>query len=347
MSGEQVLVTGGSGFVGAHCVARLLADGYRVRATVRSPGREAGVRAMVATADVAPGERLTFATADLTSDADWPAAVAGCDFVLHVASPFPQGEPAHEDDLIGQAREATLRVLRAARDAGVRRVVLTSSFAAVGYGHEPATGPFTEDDWTEPAGVPANVKSKTLAERAAWDFITREGGDLELSVVNPVGILGPVLGSDYSESIELVKMLLDGAVPATPRLTFSVVDVRDVADLQVRAMTSPAARGERFVAAAGDVLTMHDIAVILRTRLGRTARRVPTRTLPSVAVRLLARIAPPLRALVPDLDKVRKASSEKARRVLGWTPRSNEDVIVATAESLARLGLLRDSDDQD
>jgi dihydroflavonol-4-reductase len=347
MSGEQVLVTGGSGFVGAHCVARLLADGYRVRTTVRSPGREADVRAMLAVAEVEPGDRLTFATADLTSDADWPAAVAGCDFVLHVASPFPQDEPADEDELIVPARDGTLRVLRAARDAGVRRVVLTSSFTAIGHGHEPATGPFTEDDWTDPAGMPASVRAKTLAERAAWDFVGREGGDLELSVVNPVGIFGPVLGPDYSGSVELVTMLLDGALPATPRLTFSVVDVRDVADLQVRAMTDPAAAGMRFVAAAGDTMTMHEIAVILRTRLGQRARRVPTRTLPTVAVRLLARIAPPLRAIVPDLDKVRQASSVKARRVLGWAPRPNEDVIVATAESLDRLGLLRDSAERD
>jgi dihydroflavonol-4-reductase len=338
MSGEQVLVTGGSGFVGAHCVARLLAGGYRVRTTVRSPARAAAARDLLAAAGVAPGDRLGFATADLTSDTDWPAAVAGCDFVLHVASPVAQDDTAD--------RDGTLRVLRAARDAGVRRVVLTSSFTAVGYGHEPATGPFTEDDWTEPtADLPAHVRATTLAERAAWDFVAAGGGDLELSVVNPVSVFGPVLGPRLPGSVELVAMLLDGALPATPRLTFAVVDVRDVADLEVLAMTSPAARGERFVAATGDTMTLHEIALLLRARLGATAHRVPTRTLPSVAVRVLARIASPLRAIVPDLDRVRRADAGKARQVLGWTTHSTEDTIVATADSLTRLGLLRDSPD--
>ncbi|MFD5113927.1 SDR family oxidoreductase [Streptomyces sp. NPDC058391] len=342
MSGELVLVTGGSGFVGAHCVVRLLDAGYRVRTTVRSLTREADVRAMVKAGGAEPGEALSFAVADLLSDAGWPEAVSGCDFVLHVASPFPPGVPKHEDELIVPAREGTLRVLRAARDAGVRRVVQTSSFAAIGYGHQHTDQPFSEESWTDPnADVSAYVKSKTLAERAAWDFIAREGGSLELSVVNPVGVFGPVLGPDYSGSIQLVRLLMDGAMPGTPRLSFGVVDVRDVADLHLRAMTSPAAKGERFLAIAGDGMTMNDIALLLKARMGDAAKRVPTRMLPDVMVRLTSLIAPSLKPIVPDLGKVRKASSEKAGRVLGWAPRSNEETIVATAESLVRLGLLR------
>ena len=203
-----VLVTGGSGFIGAHCILQLLNAGYRVRTTVRSLDREASVRRMLKTGGAEPGMALSFAAADLMQDKGWPEAVAGCDFVLHVASPFPAAVPKHEDDLIVPAREGALRVLRASRDAAVKRVVLTSSFAAIGYGPNPTNRPFSEDDWTDSNGnVGAYVKSKTVAERAAWDFIAQEGGALELSVVNPVGVFGPVLGPDISTSILIVQRL--------------------------------------------------------------------------------------------------------------------------------------------
>jgi nucleoside-diphosphate-sugar epimerase len=343
MSGELVLVTGGSGFVGAHCILQLLGAGHRVRTTVRSLKRETEVRAMLKTGGAEPGDKLSFSAADLMSDAGWPEAVAGCDFVLHVASPFPLGAPKHEDELIVPAREGALRVLRAAGDAGVRRVVLTSSFAAIGYGHGPTDKPFTEEDWTDPSGsgVTAYVKSKTLAERAAWDFIAREGGALELSVVNPVGVFGPVLGPDYSTSIEIVRRLMDGAVPGCPRLSFGAIDVRDVADLHLRAMTDPAAKGERFLAVAGDFMTMQEIALVLKARMGATARRVPTRVLPDWLLRVASLFDSSLGQIVPELGKFKNATSEKARRVLGWAPRSKEDSIVATGESLVRLGLLK------
>jgi dihydroflavonol-4-reductase len=252
MSGETVLVTGGSGFVGVHCVLQLLGAGYRVRTTVRSLNRESDVRAMLKVGGVQPGDALSFAAADLNSDAGWPDAVSGCDYVLHVASPFPPAAPRHEDELIVPARDGALRVLRASRDAGVRRVVLTSSFAAIGYGHNAVNRPFTEEDWTDPTqDIGAYVKSKTLAERAAWDFIDQEGGRLELSVVNPVGVFGPVLGPDYSTSIMLVRRLVDGDVPGLPNMSFGVVDVRDVASLHLLAMTSPAAKGQRFLSISG------------------------------------------------------------------------------------------------
>jgi nucleoside-diphosphate-sugar epimerase len=344
MSGEVVLVTGGSGFVGAHCLLRLLEAGYRVRTTVRSLEREAEVRAMLRAGGAEPGEGLSFTATDLMSDAGWPEAVADCDFVLHVASPFPPGAPKHEDELVLPAREGALRVLRAARAAGVRRVVLTSSFAAIGYGHPPTSRPFSEETWTDPTGdVSSYAKSKTLAERAAWDFVAREGGGLELSVVNPVGVFGPVLGPDYSTSILIVQRLMDGAVPGCPRLSFGVVDVRDVAELHLRAMTHPAAKGERFLAVAGDFMTMQAIAQVLRARMGDAARRVPTRVLPDWMVRLVSWFDAAVGQIVPELGKFKNATSEKARRVLGWAPRSNEDAIVATAESLVRLGLLRHS----
>lgn len=345
MAEELVLVTGGSGFVGAHCILHLLQGGYGVRTTVRSLAREAEVREMLRVGGVEAGDRLSFAAADLTGDAGWAKAAAGCAYVLHVASPFPSALPRHEDEIVVPARDGALRVLKAARDAGVKRVVLTSSFAAIGYGQAPKNRPFNEEDWTGPNGddVRAYVKSKTLAERAAWDFIAREGGALELSVVNPVGVFGPVLGPDYSTSILLVQRLMDGAMPGLPRLYFGCVDVRDVADLHVRCMTDPAAKGERFLALAGEFLSVVQVARILKRRMGAAGRRIPALELPDFLVRLAARRDEAVQQILPELGKRKNGTNEKARRVLGWQPRSNEECLVATAESLVRLGLLKDS----
>jgi nucleoside-diphosphate-sugar epimerase len=345
MSDELVLVTGGSGFIGSHCILQLLAAGHPLRTTVRSLKREGDVRAMLKQGGAEPGDRLSFVAADLENDAAWPKAVAGCTYVLHVASPLPPSAPKHEDELIVPAREGTLRVLRAARDAGVKRVVLTSSFVAIGYGHKPQTKPFTESDWTDPnvKGLSAYGKSKTLAERAAWNFMSSEGGGLELSVVNPVAVFGPLLGPDYSASILLVQRLMDGALPGCPQLYFGAVDVRDVAGLHLSAMTDPAARGERFLAVAGDFMSFLEIARVLKSRMGAAAKRVPTRQLPNWMVRLVALRDPAAKLILPELGKVKNATNEKARRMLGWAPRSREDSIVATAESLVQLGLLKDS----
>lgn len=321
---SKILVTGGSGFVGSHLVAKLLKEGHQVRTTVRSVQREAEVRAMVRNDGVEADENLSFSQADLTDDHGWAAAVAGCDYVLHVASPFPQTAPEREDELIVPARDGTLRVLRAARDAGVKRVVLTSSFAAIGYGHTNYDKVFDEEDWTDPNGpdMQPYIKSKVLAERAAWDFIDREGGSLEMSVVNPVGIFGPVLGPDISASIAFIKQLLEG-VPPLPGLSFGMVDVRDLADLHILAMTADAARGQRFIGVSGEVVTLFDIARTLKAKLGELAAKVQT----------------------PDMEKaasgpIRRSTSEKARRILGWRPRSQEETIVDTARSLFAHGIV-------
>ncbi|HXY34446.1 MAG TPA: aldehyde reductase [Planctomycetaceae bacterium] len=342
---STVLVTGGSGFIGSHCILQLLAGGHQVRTTVRNLKREADVRALLKQGGAEPGDRLSFFAADLENDAGWREAVTGCEYVLHVASPFPPTIPKDENELIVPAREGALRVLRAARDAGVKRVVLTSSFAAIGYGQKQQSAPFNETNWTDPNGddVRPYVKSKTLAERAAWDFIAKEGGKLELSVVNPVGVFGPVLGPDYSTSILIVQRLMDGAMPGCPKLYFGVVDVRDVADLHLRAMTNPAAKGERFLAVAGDFMSMQEIAKVLKAGMGAAAKRVPTRQLPNFLVRVASLRDPAVKQIVPELGKRKNATNEKARRLLGWTPRSNEESILATAESLVRLGLLKDS----
>lgn len=340
----KVLVTGGSGFIGSHCILQLRAAGHQVQTTVRNLKREGEVRTLLRVGGAEPGEWLSFVAADLEKDEGWPQAVAGCDYVLHVASPLPRSVPKNEDELIVPAREGTLRVLRAAREAGVKRVVVTSSFAAIGYGHKERKAPFSEADWADPNGddVLPYTKSKIVAERAAWDFMAKEGGALELSVVNPVGVFGPVLGADYSASILLVQRLMDGAIPGCPRLYFGVVDVRDVADLHLRAMTDPAANGERFLAVAGDFMTMRGIAKVLREHMGAAAKRAPTRELPNWLVRLAAMRDPAIKLILPELGKFKNGTSEKAQRVLGWRPRSREDAIVATAESLVRLGLLKD-----
>ncbi len=340
-----VLVTGGSGFIGSHCILQLLGAGHVVRTTVRNLKREGEVRALLKRGGAEPGEGLSFFAAELENDAGWAEAVKGCDYVLHVASPLPPHVPKNEDELIVPAREGTLRVLRAARDAGVRRIVVTSSFTAIGYGHAPQKTMFDETSWTDPnaAGVLPYAKSKTLAERAAWDFVARDGSALELAVVNPVMVFGPVLGPDYSASILLVQRLLDGAVPGCPRLYFGVVDVRDIADLHLRAMTHPAAKGERFLGVAGDFMSVSEIAKVLKARLGAAARRAPTREVPNWLVRLVALVEPATQQILPELGRVKNGTGDKARRLLGWSPRSREDAIAATGESLLRLGLLKDS----
>ncbi|HXS77212.1 MAG TPA: aldehyde reductase [Terracidiphilus sp.] len=344
---NTVLVTGGTGFIASHTILQLLAAGHRVRTTLRNLSREGEVRAMLRNGGAEPGDQLSFVAAELMSDAGWPAAVSGCEYVLHIASPFPSQVPKDENELILPAREGALRVLKASRDAGVKRVVLTSSFAAIGYGHPERQAPFSERDWTEPSGldVMPYTKSKTLAERAAWNFIDREGAGLELAVVNPVGVFGPVLGPDYATSILLVQKMLDGELPGVPRMCLGVVDVSDVADLHLRAMMNPAAKGERFLALAGDFMWLIEIARALKERMGERARRVPTRQLPDWLVRLARFKDPAVKQIIPELGKWKNATSEKAQKVLGWSPRSREESIVRTAESLVRLGLVKGSKD--
>jgi nucleoside-diphosphate-sugar epimerase len=339
---STILVTGGTGFIAAHTIAQLLDANHRVRTTLRNLRREADVRAMLKEAHAEPSGQLSFFAADLQDDAGWSRAVEGCDYVLHIASPFPPNVPEHEEDLIVPAREGALRVLRASRGAGVKRVVLTSSFAAIGYGHKPHMAPFNETNWTDLSGSDATayVKSKTLAERAAWDFIAQEGGELELSVINPVAVFGPVLGPDYSTSVLLIQRLLTGTVPGSPKLSFGVVDVRDVADLHIRAMTHPAAKGQRFLATGGNFMLIRDMAKVLKERMGAAGNKVPTRQLPNWLIRLAALRDPAVKQILPELGKLKNGTSDKARQSLGWAPRSGEEAIVATAQSLLRLGLV-------
>jgi len=252
-------------------------------------------------------------------------------------------QPKHEDELIVPARDGALRVLRAARDAGVQRAVLTSSFAAIGYGHDDRDTVYDETSWTDVdgPGVGAYTKSKTVAERAAWDFVEAEGRPLQLAVVNPVAVLGPLLGPDPSTSIELVKRLIDGSMPAAPKVAYGIVDVRDVADLHVRAMTAPEAAGERFLAIGEDFRWIREMGEWLREALPQRARKIPKRELPNLVVRLASRFDGTLRQVTPELGVRKRATNEKARRVLAWSPRSDREAVVATAESLLALGIVK------
>jgi len=340
MNQIRVLVTGGTGFIAQHCMLALLSQGFMIRTTVRDLAREAEVRGNLKTGGAEPGDRLSFVAADLGVDARWAEAASGCTYVIHCASSTPSGNYADEDEWNRPAIEGNLRVLRAARDAGVKRVVLTSAFGAVGCGHAPMDRPFNEDDWSDlRSDLAPYQRSKTLAELAAWDFIRKEGNGLEMACVNPTAVMGPALGADYSHSIRMIKNMMDGQ-PGTPKINSGFVDVRDVADLHLRAMRMAAANGERFLAIAGQSLWLADVARILRRRMGRQADRVSTRVLPSWLVRLGARRNAQLKALLPLLEVNMNATSAKAETLLGWKPRSAEDAIVATAQSLVRLDLL-------
>ncbi|MBP2558194.1 dihydroflavonol-4-reductase [Neorhizobium galegae] len=339
---DLVLVTGGTGFIAQYCMLALLNEGYRVRTTVRSLERETEVREHLRSGGMDAGDRLSFVVANLTEDRGWPEAVSGCTYVMHGASPTPSGDQTREEDWVEPAVNGNLRVLKAARDAGIKRVVLTSAFGAIGVGHKPDyRRPFDETDWSDLNGdVAPYQKSKTLAERAAWDFIAREGHGLELAAVNPVAVYGPVLGADYSHSIRLITNMMDGQAGCL-NVNSCGVDVRDVADLHLRAMTDPAASGERFLATVGESMWMIEVAELLRQRFGKAAEKVSTQVWSDEQVRIAGETNAQLKGIIPLLGYDMNATGKKAESLLGWAPRSREEAIVACAESLIRLGLLR------
>ncbi|MEU6449911.1 aldehyde reductase [Streptomyces sp. NPDC046979] len=336
-----MLVTGGTGFVGSHSVVRLLREGYRTRVTVREPGQREGVVAALRQAGVDPAGRLEFAVADLAADRGWRDAMEGVGHVLHHASPFPATPPETEEEVVLPARDGALRVISAARDAGVPRVVMTSSYAAVGYTVKPDNH-YSEADWTDPGteGLPAYHKSKVLAERAAWDYVRARGG-IELTVINPTGIFGPQLGDRPSASVGLVRRMLAGQMRVVPIMYFGVVDVRDVVDLHLRAMVHPKAAGERFLAVGGPSVSLFGMAQILREHFPTAADLLPAVELTVEQVREAAKTTPALRDAAALHGRIPVISNEKARSVLGWEPRNVRETIVATADSQIRLGLDR------
>ncbi len=337
MTDNTVLVTGGSGYIAGYVIRQLVAEGWTVRCTVRSLAREAAVRELL---QVDNG-RLSFFAADLMADAGWAEAADGCTHAVHLASPLPAGTPRTADELVVPARDGALRALRAASDAGVKRFVMTSSVAAVAYGRGRGEHHFTEADWTVPGpGIAPYILSKTVAERAARDWMAREGGAMEFCSINPSVVLGPVWSRDYSSSVVIVKKLLDGSLGACPDIGFGVVDVRDVAELHVRALTAPGMAGERFIA-SGRFMKMREIADVLRTGLGPQAHKVTTKSVPDWLVRVAARFSPLARAVVGELGSIRHQDASHAKAVFGWTTRPEEESILDTARSLLALGIVK------
>lgn len=341
MAKPLVLVTGASGFIALHCVVQLLQQGYQVRGTVRSQDREGEVRDAVRR-QVEADNRLSFVHTDLNNDDGWPDAVAGCEFVLHVASPFPAGIPKDEDDLIKPARDGALRVLRAAAAAGVKRVVLTSSVAAVAYGHETDGKVFDENDWSDvsSADIGAYEKSKTLSERAAWDFVkSPDAAGLELSVINPGAVMGPLLSARVGTSAEIASRLMTRDMPACPRIGFPMVDVRDVAAAHILAMTNPAAAGQRFCCVNG-YAWFNEIAEVLAAKYNDQGYRVPTKIMPNFVVKIAALFDPTLRLVAGRLDRKAEVSNKLITEVLGWKPHSIPEMTIAMAESMIEFGVI-------
>lgn len=338
---KLVLVTGGSGFIASYCIIALLEAGYSVRASLRSLGKSDEVKDMLRQGGIQSFDKLSFVQADLDNEASWIDAVKGCTYVIHTASPTPNTDAKTDDDFVIPARNGVLLVMRAARDAGVKRFVLTSAFGAVAYGTNKTT-PYTEENWTVINDMVAPYqKSKTLSEKAAWEFINEESGGMELSVVNPTGVYGPVLSSNFSHSIQPIYQMLIGGMKLCPKLTFGYVDVRDVADLHVKAMTMPEANGQRFIAVAGDSVSLLDIAHILRENLGDKASKAPTKEAPNWLMRIIALFNIKVAALIPHLGAVKRASNTKAKEMLSWQPRSTAEAVLATANSLIDLGIVK------
>lgn len=340
---ETVLVTGASGFVAQHCIVQLLNGGYAVRGTLRSAKRDEEVRKAIRNGG-ADDAGLTLVEADLTKDEGWDEAVAGVEFVLHVASPFPAVQPDDENELIGPARDGALRVLAAAAKAGVKRTVMTSSIAAVSAGLDKSGGRvFDESDWSDIEGenVSAYEKSKTIAERAAWDFMESDAaGRMELSVINPGAILGPILTRDTSTSVEIVRQLMIKAMPACPRIGFPVVDVRDVATAHIAAMTAPQAAGRRYICTLQQVW-FTEVGAILKERFGPEGWKIPTGQLPDWVLRMMSIFNPMLRTVTPALGVERLYDNSRIRTELNWTAHNVTDMVIASGESLIEHGVVR------
>ncbi len=319
MNNQTVLVTGGTGFVGIHCILQLLQKGFSVNTTIRSLAKKENIIVALKDGGIEDFSRLSFYEADLTNDAGWTEAMKDVTYVLHVASPFPAQNPTDENELIIPARDGALRVLKAARNAGVKRVVLTSSFAAVGYSINPKDHIFTEEDWTDAnVPLPAYIKSKTLAEKAAWDFIEKDGNGLELTVINPVGIFGPVIGDISSASLDIaVAGILNGTTTESPNFTMGVVDVRDVATIHILAMEHPKAAGERFIASADGVMSFYDVAELFKKERPEQARNIAT-------------MQPTAKDFYIEM------TNQKAKTVLGWQPKSKEEALLASVDSLKK-----------
>ena len=341
---ETVLVTGGTGFVGKHIILQLLQKGYRVKTTVRSLTSKDNVTDALRSNGITSLRELSFIETELTKDDNWEEAMIGCKYVLSVASPVFFEHPENEAEAVRPAVEGICRVLKFAKQAGVKRVVMTSNFGAVGFSNTDKKTVTTEADWTDTnmKGLSVYEKSKTLAERAAWDFIRREGGALEFAVINPVAIYGPSLDEHLSGSFHLLENLLDGSMKVVPHLPLNVVDVRDVADLHIRAMICPEAGGERFIATADGQITLSQIARLLKEKRPDVSRKVSTLTIPDRMIRLAAPFNSRAGEAAVFLRMNRNVSNRKARQILGWKPLAGqEQAILEAVDSMIKFNLIK------
>ena len=333
---EKVLVTGASGYIALHCIAELLKNEFAVKGSLRNMNRQEEVKNAIQK-EITP-DNLEFCKLDLSEDEGWDDAVWDCDYVMHVASPFPLGAPKNENDLIEPAREGTLRALRASKKGGVKRIIITSSQAAIAYGHKDMQKIFTHDDWTDINGpdVSPYVKSKTIAERAAWDFInSQEEKTLEMAVINPGAVLGPSLSSDIEgTSTDLIKKFLTKEIPAVPNIFFNVVDVRDVAKLHVAALKNPNANGKRFPAMSHDAIPMLEYAKILNTN---GFPQVTTKTLPDIMVKILALFSSDMKTIKTFLNKKTKLDNSQTKDILSWEPMPIEKTFIDMGRSVQNI----------
>lgn len=340
---EIVLVTGGTGFVGMRIILQLLERGYQVRTTIRNRQSIEKVKATLKANNIASLDNLSFEEAELTKDDNWAEAMDGCTYVLSVASPVFFDKPKNEEEAIRPAVEGILRILKFAKEAGVKRVVMTSNFGAVGFTQTDKSRETTEADWTktDAKGLSVYEKSKTLAEKAAWDFIKNKGGNLEFTTINPVAILGPSLDAHISGSFHLLENLLNGTLKAIPNIPLNVVDVRDVADLHIRAMETPNANGQRFIASAGGQISLPEIAELLRSEKPEVAQKVTKRTLPNWVLNMAAVFNEQAKEGLLLSKMNRNVSNAKARNMLGWKPiTSQEDTVLASVNSMIKFNLI-------
>lgn len=340
---ETVLVTGGTGFVGMQIILQLLQKGYNVKTTVRSLKSKDRVIETLKSNGITSFDNLSFVEAELTKDTNWAEAMEGCKYVLSVASPVFFHKQKDESEAIRPAVDGILRILRFANEKGVKRVVMCSNFGAVGFTQTDKTRVTTETDWTntEANGLSVYEKSKTLAEKAAWDFIKNNGGNLEFATINSVAILGPSLDAHISRSFILLEMLLNGTLKAIPNLPLNVVDVRDVADLHIRAMENPNASGQRFIASADGQISLQGIANLLRDQKPEISKKVAKRKLPAWALRIASLFMEQAKESLFMSKMNRNVSNNKVKTVLGWNPiASQEETIIASVNSMIKFNLI-------
>ncbi|MBC2181951.1 NAD-dependent epimerase/dehydratase family protein [Listeria sp. FSL L7-0233] len=339
---NNVLVTGGTGFLGMHIIFQLLQKGYHVKTTVRSLKSKDNVIKILKNNGITDFTQLSFVELDLSKDAGWKEAMLDCEYVLSVASPVFFGKFENEDELIRPAIDGITRILKAAKAAKVKRVVMTSNFGAIGFSNSDKTSITTEAFWTDEfaKGLSAYEKSKLIAEKEAWKFMENET-ELEFATINPVAIFGPSQSSHVSGSFDLLKNLLNGSMKRVINIPLNVVDVRDVADLHIRAMITKEANGERFIASADGEISMEDIAHLLRQKRPDLISKMPQKTLPNVAIRAAALFNKHAKEGKLMINMNRQISNEKAKKMLGWTPISTkEEAVLAAVDSLAKYGLL-------